>query len=227
MAKGTIKIEPLKETQLHVQLIGDSDLILHGRSRYYLQSEIWKQQHPKGAEPPAIYKQDKNVWESLITSIHWKNPIQFHDEDISLYSEGEWKEYMQNNQPCILAIAFYKSFAESFITFFKDNIKKNGTDVKRAINMIGGIYPITFAGVEVQHSIVPTSGASSGSPVLASCNVFHGWQCEIDLSCPDVVFPYETVLSIIQATGRYIGIGTQRMNGYGRYHIGDIQVTKQ
>lgn len=225
MGKQSLKIEPLKETQLHIEVIGDSDLILHGRSRYYVLSEVWKQSHDKGAEPPAIYKQGKNVWEPIITSIHWKKPIQYHDEDIMLYTEDEWKDYMQNNQPCILAIAFYKSFAESFITFFKDSIKKNGTDVKRAINMIGGIYPITFSEVEVQHSIVPTSGLGSTS-VIASCNVFHGWKCEIDLSCPNIVFPPETVLSIIQATGRYIGIGTQRLNGYGRYHIGDIQMAK-
>lgn len=144
MKEKEIKIEPLKETKLNIQLIGDTDLILHGRSRYYLQSEIWKQSHPKGAEPPAIYKQNKNEWEALITSIHWLNPITYHDEDISLYSEEEWKDYMQNNKPCIQGIAFYKSFAESFVTFFKDSIKKNGTDVKRAINMDKSMYPINF-----------------------------------------------------------------------------------
>lgn len=226
MGKQTLKIEPLKETKMHIQLIGDSDLILHGRSRYYVQSEVWKQSHDKGAEPPAIYKQGKNVWEQLITSIHWKQPIQFHDEDIMLYTEDEWKDYMQNNQPCILAIAFYKSFVESFITFFKDSIKKNGTDVKRALNMEGTLFPITFSEVEVQHSIVPTQGGKSGgsSSVIASYNLFHGWKCEIDISCPNIAFPYETVLSIVQTTGRYIGVGSQRMNGYGKYHIGDIQI---
>lgn len=223
-----IEIEPLKETQLRLEIVGDSDLILHGRSRYYVQSEVWKQAHDKGAEPPAIYKQGKNIWEPLITSIHWKNPIQFHDEDISLYSEDEWKEYMQNNQPCILPYAFCKSFIESFITFFKPNIKKNGTDIKRAFNMIGDIYPVTFAGVEIQHSIVPTTGGKDGggSSVLTSCNVFQGWKTEIEIACPDIVFPYETILSIVQATGKYIGIGARRSNGYGRYHVENINVVK-
>lgn len=218
-----IKIEPLKETCMNIELVGDSELILNGRSRYYLQSEIWKQSHPKGQEPPAIFKQDKNVWEELITSIHWKNPIQFHDEDISLYSEDEWNDYMRNNQPCILSQAFYKSFSESFVTFFKENIKKNGTDVKRAINVIGGLCPITFSKAEIRQIIVPTSGLGSTS-VLCSCNIFSGWKTEITVSCPNVVFPPETVLSIIQSTGRYIGIGTQRMNGYGRYHIENVSV---
>lgn len=223
MGAKQIKIEPLKETRMSIQLVGDTDLILHGKSRYYLQYEIWKQSHDKGAEPPAIFKQGKNVWEQLITSIHWKNPIQFHDEDIKLYSEEEWKDYMQNNQPCISSTAFYKSFKDGFITFFKDNIKKNGTDVQRAINMSGSLYPITFSSVEPRHTIVPTNGNGTGSPVLASYNVFSGWKCEIDISCPDNVFPPETILSIIQTTGKYMGIGTQRLNGYGRYHIEDVK----
>lgn len=226
MKEKEIKIEPLKETKLNIQLIGDTDLILHGRSRYYLQSEIWKQSHPKGAEPPAIYKQNKNEWEALITSIHWLNHITYHDEDISLYSEEEWKDYMQNNKPCIQGIAFYKSFAESFVTFFKDSIKKNGTDVKRAINMDKSMYPINFSSVEPRNSIVPTGGRNSTS-VLASYNVFQGWSCEIGVSCPNIVFPPETILSIIQSTGKYMGVGTQRLNGYGRYHIGEVKMVQE
>lgn len=228
MAKQSIKIEPLKETQLHIEIIGDSDLMLHGRSRYYVQSEVWRQSHNEGAEPPAIYKQGKNVWEPLITSIHWKNPIQFHDENIMLYTEDEWKDYMQNNQPCILPNAFCKSFIETFITFFKPNIKKNGTDIKRAFNMIGNIYPVTFSEVEIRHAIVPAPGGKNGgsSSVLASCNIFSGWKCEIEIDCPNVAFPYETILSIVQAAGRYIGIGSQRSNGFGRYHIENVKISK-
>lgn len=41
MAKN-ITIEPLKETTLRVELIGDTDLILHKRSRYYEQAECFK-----------------------------------------------------------------------------------------------------------------------------------------------------------------------------------------
>lgn len=228
MAKKTetVNIEPLKETTLKLKIVGDSDLILHKRSRYYEQSEIWKQSHDKGAEPPAIYKQGKNIWEPLITSIHWEDPIVFHDEDITLYTEEEWNSYMKNNRPCILATAFAKSFVEAFITFFKDSVKKNGTDIKRAINMIGKLYPVNFTSVEAVNKIVPTNGPGGGSTVLCSHNLFSGWDCEIELSCPDIAFPYKTVVSIIQSTGRYIGIGSQRMNGYGRYHIEDITITK-
>lgn len=221
--KQTLTIENIKETTMRIGLVGDSDLILNGRSRQYLLSEIWKQSHDKGSELPQIFQQSKNIWEQRITSIHWKNPIEYHDDDISLYTEEEWKKYMSENAPCILPIAFAKSFKEAFITFFKDITGKKGTDVSRALNMIGRVYPVKFSEVNCVDSIVPTTGISS-STVIASVNVFSGWSCEIVVSCADIVFPAKTILSIINSAGKYIGIGTQRANGYGRYHIDTLEV---
>lgn len=225
MAKvKTFTIEPLKETTLRLELIGDTDLILHKRSRYYEQAECWKQAHDKGTKMPEIYNQSKNIWEGLITGIHWEKPITFHDEDVSLYTQEEWESYMKDNRPCILTQAFKKAFTETFITFFKDSTGKKGTDIKRSLSMAGSICPVTFSDVEVVSNIVPTSGISA-SPVLCSSNVFHNWRTTIEVSCPDIVFPHETVLQLIETSGKYIGIGTQRANGNGRYHINPENVT--
>ena len=225
MAKSkTFTIEPLKETTLKLELIGDTDLILHKRSRYYEQAECWKQAHDKGTKMPEIYNQSKNIWEGLITGIHWEKPITFHDEDISLYTQEEWESYMKDNRPCILTQAFKKAFTEIFITFFKDSTGKKGTDIKRSLSTTGSICPVDFESVEVVNNIVPTSGISA-SPVLCSSNVFHNWRTTIEVSCPDIVFPHETVLQLIETSGKYIGIGTQRANGNGRYHINPENVT--
>lgn len=225
MAKAkSFTIEPLKETTLKLELIGDTDLILHKRSRYYEQAECWKQAHDKGTKMPEIYNQSKNIWEGLITGVHWEKPIEFHDEDISLYTQEEWESYMKYNRPCILTQAFKKSFTETFITFFKDSTGKKGTDIKRSLSMAGSICPVNFESVEVVSNIVPTSGISA-SPVLCSSNVFHNWRTTIEVSCPDIVFPHETVLQLIETSGKYIGIGTQRANGNGRYHINPENVT--
>ena len=225
MAKSkTFTIEPLKETTLRLELIGDTDLILHKRSRYYEQAECWKQAHDKGTKMPEIYNQSKNIWEGLITGIHWERPITFHDEDIFLYTLEDWESYMKDNRPCILTQAFKKAFTETFITFFKDSTGKKGTDIKRSLSMTGSICPVDFESVEVVNNIVPTSGISA-SPVLCSSNVFHNWRTTIEVSCPDIVFPHETVLQLIETSGKYIGIGTQRANGNGRYHINPENVT--
>lgn len=225
MAKAkSFTIEPLKETTLKLELISDTDLILHKRSRYYEQAECWKQAHDKGTKMPEIYNQSKNIWEGLITGVHWEKPIEFHDEDISLYTQEEWESYMKYNRPCILTQAFKKAFTETFITFFKDSTGKKGTDIKRSLSMAGSICPVNFESVEVVSNIVPTSGISA-SPVLCSSNVFHNWRTTIEVSCPDIVFPHETVLQLIETSGKYIGIRTQRANGNGRYHINPENVT--
>ena len=227
MAKAkTINLEPLDENMVELELVGDTDLILHPRSRYYLMSEIWKQTHDKGEDMPNIFKQGKNKWEGLITSIHWMQPIEFHDEDISLYTEEEWNDYMKNNQPGILTMAFAKSFKEAFVTFYRDSTGKAGTDFQRALNISETIVPIEFASVRIEEAIVPTKGIG-GSTVYCGCNVFSGWKTKIVVSCPKIVFPLNTIIQIIATSGKYIGIGTQRANGYGRYHIESATVINQ
>lgn len=224
-AKG-INIEKIKETRLVVELIGDSDLILHKKSRSFERQEIFKQSHEKGTKIPKEYMASKNIWEGLITGLTWEKPITYHDENCDLYCEEEWQEYMKSNRPCILSPAFYGSFAEAFKTFgFKDSTGKAGTDLQRALNLQRTNFPVDFANVTVEQKLVPNTGINKTN-VICCQNVFSGWKCTIELTVADVVFPYETILSVIQTAGTYIGVGTQRKNGYGRYHIGDIQIIK-
>ena len=220
-ATKSITIEPIKKTLLSIELIGDSDLILNKKARSYELPEVWKQSHDKGTPMPKMFtEQHKNPWEVLITSIHWLNPIEFHDDDWSKYTEEEWKYYMENNKPCILPNAWCGSFMETFVTFCKDSTGKNGTDFKRAVN-ITKLTPVSFASARTEQKLVPNTGQNKTN-VIAQYNVFSGWSCTIEVSVADIVFPYETVLTVVQAAGEFVGIGTQRKNGYGRYHIGNI-----
>lgn len=228
MAKNTrttVSIKPIKETIITLKLVGDSDLILHKKSRMYEQSEVWKQNHPKGSEMPEKY-QGKNKWEQFITTINWKDPIEFHDDDPSLYTEEEWNYYMANNQPCILTQAFSKSFQEAFKSFgYKDSTKKAGTDFQRALNFDGAKVPITFVKATTESKLVPNTGINKTN-VVYNGNLFSGWGTTITMSMPDKVFPVDTVVSIVQTAGKYIGIGSQRKNGYGRYHVEGAETFK-
>lgn len=217
MAHKNIKIEPIKENIITLDIVGDGDLILHKKSRLYEKSEAWKQNHPKGTPLPEKFLV-KNMWIDFVTTINWEKSIAFHDDDYTKYCEEEWNEYMQNNRPCILTQAFQKSFKEAFITFFKDSTGKPGTDFDRACNIHGFKVPVEFANVTRESKIVPGSGRNS-APVVCNQNVFSGWKTQITIFMPEQVFPVETVVSIVRATGKYIGIGSQRKNGYGRYHI--------
>lgn len=223
MASKTMMIEKIPETILKIRIVGDSDLILNKKARSYELPEIYKQSHPKGTEMPKVYSQPYNLFEKLLTSITWEKPITFHDDDWSLYTEEEWIETMKTNRPCILAPAFIGRFCETFKSLgFKDSTGKAGTDLKRAINLLKPLYPVNFESVEYFQGLVPSKAL--GNPnVLAQYNVFRGWSCEFELSVPTSVFPIDTVVSIIQTSGSYLGIGTRSNNGFGRYHIESVE----
>lgn len=221
-ADKEITITGLTINKVTLTLVGDTELILCKKARSFELGEIFRQSHPKGTKMPDKLQQPYNMWERLITSIHWLNPIVFHDDDNSLYSEEEWKSYMENNKPCVLGKAFKDSMAEAFKSFgFKEATGKNGTDFVRSIN-ISNLNPITFAEVRYdQHLAVANS---MGNPnVITQQNEFHGWSCEIEIKYLERVLPLETICEVINASGEFIGIGSRRGEGYGRYHIESIK----
>ena len=221
-----VTFEPVKQTVVDVELIGTSDLILNKKCRSYERAEVWKQTNPKGAKMPKNLEQDYNLWEHLITSITWDKPIEFHDDDYSLYTEEEWKQYMTENNPCILTAAFTGAMAEAFKTFgYNGSTGKDGTDVKRSVNFLSPKAPITFTSAEYEQKLVPTKGITRTN-VVAQYNIFHGWKCNVQLACADVVFPYETIIELLATTGKFIGVGTQRKNGYGHFAIGSVKVNE-
>lgn len=222
----TINLEPLKQTIITADLNGNNDLILNKKCRSYERSEVWKQSHPKGSKMPKSLDQDYNLWEHLITSITWNEPIVFHDDDYSLYTQEEWERYMRENNPCILSAAFAGAMNEAWKTFgFKESTGRDGTDFKRSVNFMNTRFPITFSSVEYEQKLVPNTGMNKTN-VVAQYNVFHGWKCRISLAVADIVFPYQTIIDLLGVTGKFIGIGTQRKNGFGHFSIENVEVTE-
>lgn len=224
--KDLINIEPMKQTILNIELIGDTDLILNKKCRSYERSEVWKQSHPKGSKMPKELDQPYCLWEHLITSITWNKPIEFHDDNYSLYTQEEWEKYMRENNPCILSAAFAGAMNEAWKTFgFKESTGRDGTDFKRSVNFLNTRFPVTFDAVEFEQKLVPNTGLNKTN-VVAQYNLFHGWKCDVSLSVADIVFPYQTIIDLVGVTGKFIGVGTQRKNGYGHFSIGHIEINE-
>ena len=227
---GVMEIGKIKETKLIVVLIGDSGLILNKKARSFEREQVFIQTHDDGEEVPdniSTKKRNYNLWEHLITSITWRDPIVFHDDDYYKYTEEEWEDYMQNNAPCILSAAFTGAMAEAFKTFgYKGKTGKAGADLRRAVNFCMPKFPITFEQVGYEQKLVPNTGMDKKN-VVAQYNVFHNWKCTVEIACADVVFPEKTIVSLLETTGRYIGVGTQRKNGYGRWHVGEVTVIEE
>lgn len=216
-----IVLSEIKSKRMVVTIEGTSDLILCKKARSYEREEIFRQSHPKGTKIPAEFQQPYNIWEKLITSIHWLNPIEFHDDDYSKYSEEEWNQYMQENKPCVLGKAFQDSLKEAFISCgFKDSTGKAGTDFKRTISF-EPITPISFAMAGYDQHLAQTSGLSRTN-VLTQQNVFQGWSAKVAVDYLEIAFPKETILDLFACAGRFIGIGSRRGEGYGRYKVTEV-----
>lgn len=224
VTETTMTIDPIKKTQLNLHLVGDSDLILNKKSLSFTREEIFKQSNPKGTKIPDTIAQkgNYNLYEKLITSVTWEKPIPEYD-DYSLYTKEMWEDLMQNNRPCILSKAFISSFYECFVTHFKDSTGRNGTDFKRSVSLRGYKHPVDFTSVTYSQHLTPNTGITKTN-VLAQHNIFSGWSCNLDLTIVQSVFPVKTVIEIINTTGEFIGIGTKRAEGWGHYHIDDVEV---
>lgn len=219
MKKETkIEVSGLPIRHVTVTLVGDSDLILCKKARSFERLEIFKQSHPKGTKIPPEYQQPYNMWERLITSVHWLNPIEFHDADNELYTEEEWMKYMKENKPCILGKAFKDSMKEAFISCgFKESTGKNGTDLVRTTSF-SEIIPVSFAqaGYDQHLAVANVQGRPN---VLTQQNVFRGWTCELTITYLESTIPLSTIIELLTAAGAFIGIGSRRGEGYGRYHV--------
>lgn len=224
-----IFIEHPKETILKVELVGTSDLILNKKSRSFERYWTWLQTHDDGEKVPSdidTNKKNYNIWEHLITSITWLETNPYVFDDYSKYTEEMWHDLMTNNAPCILSAAFKGSMGETFTTFgFKDSTNRAGTDLKRAVNFTAPKFPVTFAAVEYEQKLVPNTGINKTN-VVAQYNLFHGWKCRVEIACADIVFPSKTIIELLSTAGKYVGVGTQRKNGYGRWKLGNIEEIK-
>ena len=220
----SIALDQIRPSTMIVTVEGTSDLILCKKSRSYEREEIFRQSHPKGTKIPAEFQQPYSLFEKLITSIHWLNPIEFHDEDYSLYTEEEWMKYMQENKPCILANSWMGSFSEAFISCgFKDSTGKAGTDLKRTVSF-ETLTPISFAKAGYDQHLAQTSGLSRTN-VLTQQNVFSGWTADVEVHYLPIAFPKETILGIMQCAGSFIGVGARRKEGYGRFAVKNVVET--
>ena len=214
----TVTIAQAKIMSFNVHIEGTSDLHLCKKARSFELAEIFKQSHPKGTQMPAYLTQDYNLWEKLITGIHWEHPITFHDDDWSLYTEEEWTDYMTNNRPCLLGKAFQDSMKEAFISCgFKESTGKAGTDFKRTIS-IASIVPVGFQEAGYSQHLAKANDMR-GTNVITQQNILHNWYCDVHIDALESAFPMETIINLLNTAGMFIGVGSRRGEGYGRFKV--------
>ena len=201
----TIELKPIQPKNLIITIEGDTDLVLNKMNDVTTRELInQRKDKAKSMEKP-------NVWEEIITSMHWYNgkPKEFSEETL--------KENLNPdvNAPSISAFGFKQSFKDAVV---RNQVDTYSTKFDAGVNIIakGGLVPIQFAEHFIDEKLM---SPKKGAPVLSRMNRFTGWSASIHVSMLDTVYSVEQVVNIINLAGFGLGIGSSRKSGYGRYHV--------
>lgn len=207
MKKEIIELKPLGNRFMEVTIVGDSDLVLNKMNDVNARQLIDKRKDKaKGTEKP-------NVWEGIITSMHWLNgkPTDF--------SEDGLLKALKENAPCITDFGLKKSFGDAVV---RNEIDKYKTKFDANVNVVskGGLVPIKFSEHFIDEKLM---SPKKGSPVLVNLNRFSGWSATFTVSYMENVYSAEQIINIINLAGFGLGIGSGRTSGFGRYHVDGVK----
>lgn len=204
--RKSIEIKPVHISRLIVTIKGDSDLVLNKMSDYTTKI-LANPDVAKTLEKP-------NIWENIITSMHWYNgkPQEFSEE--SLLKNLDPKV----NAPCISGFGLKKSFGDAVV---RNEIDKYKTKFDANVNVIArdNLVPVRFAEHYIDKKLM---SPKKGHPVLTYLNRFCDWSADFEIMISGLAYSEEQVINIINLAGFGLGIGSGRSSGYGRYHVENV-----
>ena len=211
MAKAKMEVLEIKEVKpqtITIHIEGDTDLVLNKMN------DVTTRQLVDARKDKAKKIETPNMWEEIITAIHWR------DGKPTDYSEDGLFEALMNNAPCLTAFGLKKSFGEAVVRL---GIDTYSTKFDASVNIISsaGLVPIKFTEHVIDEKLM---SPKKGAPILVHLNRFIGWSADITISYIDSVYSSEQLINIVNLAGFGIGIGSGRRScGYGRYHVKGVE----
>lgn len=207
---GEIVLEPIKVKQAEIFIEGTSDLVLNKMNARNVRALI--------AEDRKKIRETPNVWEDVITSINWRDPLPYADTYTECTEEGMMK-LLKENAPCITQFGLKKSFGQAVV---RNEIDTYSTKFDNAVNVSAnmGLIPITFSAWRLDERLM---SPKRGAPITVHLNHFSGWKAQFTISYTDHVYSLEQIVNIINLAGFGLGIGSGRTSGYGRYKVVDVK----
>lgn len=201
-----VEIKAITPKIMTVKIVGDSDLVLNKMN------EPTIRQLTDARENKAKTMEKPDVWECIITSMHWLNGYP------EPYTEEAMKEALnpEVNAPCITTTGVKRAMGDAVV---RNKIATYKTGFDATINVVGrkgALIPIKFAEHNIDKMLM---SPKKGSPVLVRLNRFTGWSAEITLSYLENVYGTDQIINILNVAGFGLGIGSSRSSGFGRFHV--------
>lgn len=201
----SIDLKPISVKKMVVTIVGDGCLVLNKMN------DVVSRQLTDARKDKAKSLEKSNMWEEIITSMHWR------DGKPSEFSEESLVDALTNNAPCISSFGLKKSFGDAVV---RNEIDKYKTKFDASVNLVNDLVPIRFAEHFVDEKLM---SPKKGAPVLVRLNRFAGWSADVEINFVENAYSMEQILNIIKLAGFGIGIGSGRTSGYGRYHIESVR----
>lgn len=207
---GVIELQPINVKHAQIYIEGDGDLVLNKMNR--------RNERTLLADDRKKIREVPNVWEDIITAIHWQKPLQCTDTYAEC-TEEMLHNLLTNNAPCISAFGLKKSFGQAVV---RNEIDTYATKFDNAVNVIAerNLVPVKFAEWSLDERLM---SPKRGAPVTVRISHFSGWSANFQIDYTDHVFSLEQIVNIINLAGFGLGIGSGRTSGYGRYHVADVK----
>lgn len=210
--RNVIELKDMREAakSVVVTIEGDGDLVCHKMNARDVRA-LTAEDRKKIREVP-------NVWEDIITSVHWRDPLPTQDTYTDC-DKNMMDELLKNNAPCITAFGLKKSFCQAVV---RNEIDKYSTKFDNAVNVVAdkGLVPIEFTEWTLDERLM---SPVKGSPITVRLNHFGGWRAKFRINYTDHVFSLEQIVNIINLAGFGLGIGSGRSSGFGRYHVVGVE----
>jgi hypothetical protein len=206
--ENVITIEPILIKHATICIEGDGDLVLNKMNA--------RNARTLSADDRKKIKEVPNIWEDIITAIHWRDGYPVQDTYKEL-TEEHLQKMLAENAPCITGFGLKKSWGQAVV---RNEIDTYATKFDNAVNVVSALVPIKFAEHYVDEKLM---SPKRGAPLPVLLNRFTGWSAEIPIIYTEHVYSLEMIVNIINMAGFGLGIGSGRTSGYGRYHVSDIK----
>lgn len=208
--ENAMTLYPVETKAITVTIEGTSDLILNQMNARNQRALMGKY-----TGSGKMVRQDPNMWEDLITQIHWLNPPPMTDT-YKESNEAMMSKLLKTNAPCITGFGFKKMLASALRN---NDIETYANRLNSSINIRckrGDLIPVRFSNWGYETKLMP---GPMKSQILTYFNHFAGWSADVTIEFTTNVYTAEQIINLVKLAGFGCGIGSGRSSGYGRFTV--------
>lgn len=206
-----INIPKIKIKTTEIVIVGDSPLISNTFSEK-AKREILDKQMKKAKKP----REEKNIWECFMESLHWITEKPKDEEGNCIYTEEAFEKAMQEGAQFGFPAVGVKQSAIS--AAYRGNFIKNKVCMQGAFHIKEELVPI-IGDLSMREDMVkiPMAGAD-----VVFRGEFKNWYSKFTVTYDENVISLEQLIQFINYGGYAVGIGDwrpEKSGNHGMFHV--------